>query len=249
LSSILISREHTSRRRRLSLTGLGAGTALAAFPESADAAVGGSAIAETISATAQPGSTRTETIPIDIDGDGNPEFNLVGYIDAGPSFINVRVEPIEADARIVGSAAFPVTAERLAAETSIDAGSTYLTTNASLAWSETKGDSGDWTPAIQRGYVGVSFDFEGSTHYGSLDVEVTKFTAIYGSELTEFDVTLHGYVWETTPGAAILAGAQPPAVPIDTLPFGLTLFAILCLLGIRSLGHLRSRGRTIPDVR
>jgi hypothetical protein len=231
-----ISFKSISRKRNLSLNGLSAGLAVAAFSNSANAAVEGSAETENIAAS---GLDQTRTISIDIDGDGNTEFDLVGFINSNVSEVYVKVVPIESGAKVVGSGS-QFYADKLAADASIDAGSTFTASNPNLAWSESKGDFGNWVPVTQRGYVGVSFDFEGNTHYGSLDVEVSAFSAMFNNPASEFDATLHGYVWETTSGNAILAGATPSepvpaAVPIDYFSVSLILIASVCLMAMRRL--------------
>lgn len=225
-----------TRNGGLSLAGLGASLAITAFPDDASAAVQGSTASQNIAASGTSDLGQQLTIPIDIDGDGNTEFNLVGWLGANTSEVYVRLVPVEAGANVVGGGGY---ADKLAGDAVIDAGSAYIA-GAHLAWSETKGDQGNWVPAVQRGYAGVAFDFQGSTHYGSLDIEVSKFTAIYNSASSEFDATLHGFVWETTPGTAILAGAAPdlPApvgIPAGSFIVSLTLAAALCLLGWRRL--------------
>ena len=232
--------KRTTPNGGLSLAGMGVTLAISAFPDDANAAVQGSAEPQDIAASHTPGLVQTLTIPVDIDEDGSTEFNLVGYIDSGSSEVYVRLEPVEAGASVVGSQVFPFLADKLAGNASIDAGSDYASSFANLAWSETKGDHGSWVPVTQRGFVGVAFDFQGNTHYGSVDVEVSKFTAKYQDPSSEFDATLHGFVWETTPDTAILAGAAPALPPPASVPVGsfmlsLTLFAGLCLLGFRRL--------------
>ena len=229
--------EKTKRKNGLSLAGLGAGLAITSLSQDASAAVQGSTDTQSIAASGTSASGQKLTIPIDIDGDGNTEFNLVGWIASNTSEVLVDVEAVEAGARVVGSGYY---ADQVAGNASIDAGSAYTTLPAHLAWSETKGDSGDWLPVVQRGYAGVAFDFEGNTHYGSLDIEVSKFNAVYNSDSSEVEATLYGYVWETTPGAAIQADAAPdlPApssVPVGSFAVSATLFVVLCLLGLRRL--------------
>ena len=146
---------------------------------------------------------------------------------------------------IFGSVNFPFLADKLAADTSVDAGSAYAASFANLAWSETKGDSGGWVPAPQRGYVGVAFDFQGNTHYGSLDVEVSQFTAIFNSPSSEFDATLHGFAWETIPGSPILAGAAPALPPATSIPTGSFVGALLLVVALCSLGLRRLRQQSI----
>ncbi len=206
-----------------------------ALAGSANAAVEGEVVTQNIAASAIVGTPQTKTISIDIDGDGNTEFDLVGYFDSGPREVYVRVVPVEAGAQVVGQPGLPVLADKLTAAIGIDGNSTYVG-SANLAQSETKGDFGNWVPVSQRGYVGVAFDFEGNTHYGSLDVELAKFNAVYLSTSSEFDATLHGYVWETIPGIPILAGAEVSAplvpsvaVPVAPWPFTLALIAGLFL--------------------
>jgi hypothetical protein len=235
MSANAFSFKSSSRKRSLSLNGLGTGLAVTAFSNSANAAVEGSSETENIAAS---GLGQTRMISIDIDGDGNTEFDLVGYIASNSSVVYVKVIPVESGAEVVGSGSQYI-ADKLAADDSVDAGSTFTASNPNLAWSETKGDFGNWVPVTQRGYVGVSFDFEGNTHYGSLDVEVSAFSALYNNPASEFDATLHGYVWETTPGNAILAGAAPSqvptAVPIDYFSVSLILIASVCLMAMRRL--------------
>lgn len=226
--------KRTTRNGGLSLAGMGVTLAITAFPGDTKAAVQGSSEPQNIAASYTPGSAQTLTIPVDIDGDGNTEFNLVGYIDAGASEIYVRLQPVEAGASIVGTGGY---ADRLDGDASVDASSIY--SGSTLIWSESKGDQGNWLPVPQRGFVGVAFDFQGNTHYGSLDVEVSKFTAIFNSPSSEFDVTLHGFVWEDALGTAIQAGATPisstASVPVGSFMVSLALFAGLCLLGLRRL--------------
>lgn len=237
--------KRTKSNASLSLVGLGAGVAITAFSDNASAAVEGSTDTQTIAASGTSPSGQRLTIPVDIDGDGNTEFELVGWVGANTSEVYVRVEPVEAGASVVGSVNFPFLADKLAADTSVDAGSAYAASFANLAWSETKGDSGGWVPAPQRGYVGVAFDFQGNTHYGSLDVEVSQFTAIFNSPSSEFDATLHGFAWETIPGSPILAGAAPALPPATSIPTGSFVGALLLVVALCSLGLRRLRQQSI----
>ena len=110
--------KQTKRNRNLSFAGLGAGLAITTLSDTANAAVQGSTATQNIAASGTSVSGQNLIIPIDIDGDGNTEFNLTGWIASNTSEVYVRVEPVEAGASVVGGVSFPILADKLAGSTS-----------------------------------------------------------------------------------------------------------------------------------
>ena len=60
----------------------------------------------------------------------------------------------------------------------------------------------DWSVGA-RGYLGLRFDLDGSTHYGWAEISINPLAG------NSFDHTLYGYAYESTADTSILAGAVP----------------------------------------
>ena len=75
------------------------------------------------------------------------------------------------------------------------------------------GTSGDY--GGQTGYVGLRFTGAGGTYYGYAQVGVQDINAA-----NAFDLTIGTVAYNTTPGAAITAGAVPEPASIGLLAIG-----------------------------
>lgn len=165
------------------------------------------------------------SLPFDIDGDGNTDFNL--YVewrnDCGinpPGQIRLNGQAPTAFARDTSGYAGMITPG-----TSIGSGQTYdVSTPLQLCYS----DQGNF-PAPSRGLVGVSFQIQGATHYAYLDIETAT---------SSLEATIHEACYESEPRTSIQAGTkcrETAAIPVGG--------AIPLTLGVLALGAAALRRR------
>ena len=184
--------------RRLGLAGAGAAAAIAT--SSAEAGIISSGVVDQV---VNPGAT---PFNLDIDGDSNFEFQF----SASTSKSGVRVDSPEVGSEYLRTGFSEV--DKLAANDAIGLGGLFSDGFGQIA---TNGGPGEWvSPYPDSGFMGVTFDLSGNTHYGWIEI-----TANSASE-----IVLNQWAYEDVADAGILAGdTGTPAVPIPGM--GL-LFAV-----------------------
>jgi hypothetical protein len=135
-----------------------------------------------------------QVFSLDIDGDSNIEFQFSAIrVKGGGNTEAVVANPVEAGSNwIIASGTDP---QQLAANDLIDAGGTFG--GGAFSFIVGDGGAGEWnSPFPDPGFMGVSFDLAGSTHYGWVEI-----TATGGSS-----VILNQWAYEDVAGTGIRAG-------------------------------------------
>ena len=142
------------------------------------------------------------TIEIDLDKGGAVDFRLEIVASGSQQKSNLVPLATNTSAGIVQT--LNNNADRLSAGETIGVGASF----SGVTDTRTLYDGGSTTPANfdwavgTRGFLGLRFDLNGNTHYGWADVSLN-------SDAGGLYHTLHGYAYENTPAATILAGAVP----------------------------------------
>ena len=146
---------------------------------------------------------KAPTIQFDLDNGGSVDFRL--EVVASGAQQKSNLVPISSNIAAGIALNLNNNADRMAAGESIGLSTPF----SNPTETKTLFDGASATPTVydwavgSRGFLGLRFDLDGTTHYGWADVSINALTA------STFDHTLYGYAYESTPAMAILAGTVP----------------------------------------